>query len=124
MYRMVASETRDSLTELRRGVLEFCVLAILRSEESYGFDIVRALSTGELLTSEGTIYPLLSRLRRQQWVTTTWQESDAGPPRRYYRITDRGRRALDAFAADWTRFRSAVDGLLGGEAQEGDGDGR
>ncbi len=124
MYRMVASETRDSLTELRRGVLEFCVLAILRSEESYGFDIVRALSTGELLTSEGTIYPLLSRLRRQQWVTTTWQESDAGPPRRYYRITDRGRRALDAFAADWTRFRSAVDGLLGGEAREGDGDGR
>lgn len=124
MYRMVASETRDSLTELRRGVLEFCVLAILQTEESYGFDIVREMSAGELLTSEGTIYPLLSRLRRQQMVTTTWRESDAGPPRRYYRITDRGRRALDAFAADWTRFRSAVDGLLNGEVPGRDGDGR
>jgi PadR family transcriptional regulator PadR len=121
---MVASETRDSLTELRRGVLEFCVLAILRGGESYGFDIVRELSAGELLTSEGTIYPLLSRLRRQEWVTTTWRESDAGPPRRYYRITDRGGRALDTFGADWTRFRVAVDGLLGGEVREGDADGR
>ena len=123
MQRMVASETRDSLTELRRGVLEFCVLAILRTGESYGFDIVRELSAGELLTSEGTIYPLLSRLRRQQWVTTTWRESDSGPPRRYYRITDRGRRALAAFAVDWTRFRGAVDGLLAGEAEEGEGEG-
>jgi PadR family transcriptional regulator PadR len=116
---MVASETRDSLTELRRGVLEFCVLAILRGGESYGFDIVRELSEEELLTSEGTIYPLLSRLRRSEWVTTTWRESAAGPPRRYYRITDRGRRALEAFAADWSRFRSAVDGLLNPEARGG-----
>ncbi len=121
MLRMVASETRDSLTELRRGVLEFCVLAILRGGESYGFDIVRELSEEELLTSEGTIYPLLSRLRRSEWVTTTWRESAAGPPRRYYRITDRGRRALDAFAADWSRFRSAVDGLLNPEAKGGGG---
>jgi PadR family transcriptional regulator PadR len=89
------------------------VLAALRDEESYGFDIVRALSSaGELVTSEGTIYPLLSRLRRDRLVTTTWRESAAGPPRRYYKITDAGRRALDAFAADWTRFRDAVDALL------------
>ncbi len=120
---MVASETRDSLTELRRGVLEFCVLAILQTGESYGFDIVRELSEEQLLTSEGTIYPLLSRLRRQEWVTTTWRESVAGPPRRYYRITHRGRRALDAFAADWARFRSAVDGLLNAEPRGRGGDG-
>ena len=120
MSGMVASETRDSLTELRRGVLEFCVLAILQNGESYGFDIVRELSEGQLLTSEGTIYPLLSRLRRQELVTTTWRESASGPPRRYYRMTHRGRQALDAFAGDWTRFRSAVDGLLKPEAREGD----
>lgn len=119
---MVASETRDSLTELRRGVLEFCVLAILQKGESYGFDIVRELSEGQLLTSEGTIYPLLSRLRRQELVTTTWRESATGPPRRYYRMTDRGRHALDAFAADWTRFRSAVDELLNSETRGGEGD--
>jgi PadR family transcriptional regulator len=123
MSGMVASETRDPLTELRRGVLEFCVLAILQTGESYGFDIIRKLSAEQLLTSEGTIYPLLSRLRRQASVTTTWRESAAGPPRRYYRISDRGQRALDAFAADWARFRSAVDALLKSETQGGGGHG-
>ena len=118
MRRMVHGETRNTLTELRRGVLEHCVLAVVRDEESYGFDIVRALtSTGELMTSEGTIYPLLSRLRRDHLVTTTWRESDAGPPRRYYRITDDGRRVLDVFAGDWARFRDAVDAVLSRGAQ-------
>jgi PadR family transcriptional regulator, regulatory protein PadR len=110
---MVPGETRNPLTELRRGVLEYCVLAVVRDDESYAFDIVRRLaSAGELVTSEGTIYPLLSRLRRDRLVTTTWRESDAGPPRRYYRITDDGRQALDGFALDWTRFRRAVDAIL------------
>ena len=110
---MVPGETRNPLTELRRGVLEYCVLAVVRDDESYAFDIVRRLaSAGELVTSEGTIYPLLSRLRRDRLVTTTWRESDAGPPRRYYRITDAGRRALDGFARDWSRFRDAVDVIL------------
>lgn len=114
MRSMVRSQTRDPLTELRRGVLEHCVLAVLRDGESYAFDIVRGLSgAGELLTSEGTIYPLLARLRRDRLVTTAWRESDAGPPRRYYQISDAGRRALDAFGDDWTRFRDAVDALLG-----------
>jgi PadR family transcriptional regulator PadR len=117
---MVLGETRNPFTELRRGVLEHCVLAVVRNEESYAFDIVRTLAgAGELVTSEGTIYPLLSRLRRDHLVTTTWRESDVGPPRRYYRITDDGRRALDAFAADWARFRDAVDALLAASTQGG-----
>jgi PadR family transcriptional regulator PadR len=112
---MVHGEARNSLTELRRGVLEHCVLAVVRDREVYAFDIVRSLaSAGELLTSEGTIYPLLSRLRRDRLVTTTWRESDAGPPRRYYLITNEGRRALQTFAGDWARFRDAVDALLDG----------
>lgn len=125
MRDMVHGETRNPLTELRRGVLEHCVLAVVRDEESYAFEIVRELgSAGDLVTSEGTIYPLLSRLRRDRLVTTTWRESDAGPPRRYYRITDDGRRALDAFARDWSRFRDAVDSLIGDTAQGGNSDGR
>lgn len=113
MCGMVSGETRNPLTELRRGVLEYCVLAVVRHHESYAFDIVRDLSdAGELVTSEGTIYPLLSRLRRDRLVTTTWRESGSGPPRRYYRITEEGRRALDAFAGDWARFRDAVDAVL------------
>jgi PadR family transcriptional regulator PadR len=110
---MVAGEARNPLTELRRGVLEYCVLAVVRHDESYAFDIVRRLAAaGELVTSEGTIYPLLSRLRRDRMVTTTWRESGSGPPRRYYRITDEGRRALDGFVVEWTRFRDAVEAIL------------
>lgn len=113
MPGMVPVAARDQLTELRRGVLEHCVLAIVRGRESYAFDIVRELSrAGGLVTSEGTIYPLLSRLRRDGLVATTWRESDAGPPRRYYRLTSQGEQALDAFIADWVRFRSAVDSVL------------
>ncbi|MBL8932127.1 MAG: PadR family transcriptional regulator [Kineosporiaceae bacterium] len=102
------------LTQLRRGVLESCVLALLREEPRYGFDIVRELSEADgLLTSEGTIYPLLSRLRKEGLVVTTWQPSDAGPPRRYYALTGDGRTALDRFLQDWRRFRDSVDRVLG-----------
>jgi PadR family transcriptional regulator PadR len=113
MHRMVVGETRDPLTELRRGVLEHCVLAVMLQKESYAFEIVRVLSkAGGLVTSEGTIYPLLSRLRRDGLVETTWRESESGPPRRYYRLTREGQRALSAFVGDWTRFRDAVDAVL------------
>lgn len=105
-------------------MLEHCVLAVVRDSESYGFDIVRRLSrNGGLVTSEGTMYPLLSRLRRDGLVTTTWRESEAGPPRRYYRITDEGRRALDLFTAEWQSFTKAVDAVLVHRSTDGGRDG-
>jgi PadR family transcriptional regulator PadR len=117
---MVPVVARDPLTELRRGVLEHCVLAVVRRRESYAFDIVRTLaSEGGLVTSEGTIYPLLSRLRRDGLVATRWRESEAGPPRRYYRVTSDGGRVLDAFIAEWARFRDAVDDVLAPRAERG-----
>lgn len=101
------------LTQLRRGALEYCVLALLADEARYGFDLVRTLGSVEgMVTSEGTVYPLLSRLKREGYVETRWGESDAGPPRKYYSLTDAGRTALSAFVEEWTRFRDAVDGLL------------
>ena len=118
---MVVGEARDPLTELRRGVLEHCVLAVMRQRESYAFEIVRVLAdAGGLVTSEGTIYPLLARLRREGLVQTTWRESESGPPRRYYQLTDEGHRAIDTFVGDWARFRDAVDALLGGMNEERD----
>ena len=102
-----------ALSQLRRGVLEYCVLALLRQQERYGFELVRSLSAVDgLVTSEGTIYPLLTRLRKEALVTTFWQESASGPPRRYYRLTDAGAAALAAFSDDWARFRDGVDALL------------
>jgi PadR family transcriptional regulator PadR len=103
----------DVLSQLRRGALEYCVLALLAREQRYGFDIVRTLgSIDGMVTGEGTLYPLLSRLKRDGRVTTTWRESDSGPPRKYYAITAEGRRALADFTAEWRRFRDAVDDIL------------
>ena len=98
---------------MRRGTLQYCVLSLLADEERYGFDLVRGLAEMDgMVTSEGTIYPLLTRLRKEALVTTFWQESASGPPRRYYRLTDAGAAALAAFSDDWARFRDGVDVLL------------
>jgi PadR family transcriptional regulator PadR len=103
----------SAMSQLRRGVLEFCVLALLRDTERYGFELVRALSQADgLVTTEGTLYPLLGRLRREGVVDTTWRESTSGPPRRYYRLTPAGQAVLSAFLVEWARFRATVDGLL------------
>jgi PadR family transcriptional regulator, regulatory protein PadR len=111
---MVAAD-RPFLTQMRRGTVEFCVLALLRDEERYGFDIVKELSAADgLITSEGTIYPLLTRLRKDGLVASSWHESPSGPPRRYYRLTDKGATALTEFVAEWRRFRAGVDRLMGG----------
>jgi len=110
---MVATREEWS-PQLRRGVLEFCVLALVRGGERYGFELVRALSDVDgLVTTEGTLYPLLGRLRREGLVETEWKESPSGPPRRYYSLTAGGRARLAAFVEEWTRFRDGVDALLG-----------
>jgi PadR family transcriptional regulator PadR len=101
------------LSHLRRGALEYCVLALLARHERYGLDIARELTTnGVLMSSEGTLYPLLARLRRAGWVSTSWQESTEGPPRRYYSLTEAGATALEEFRAAWKVFRDAVDAAL------------
>jgi PadR family transcriptional regulator PadR len=107
-----------AISQLRRGVLEFCVLALLRDGERYGYELVHTLGDADgLVTSEGTLYPLLSRLRREGMVQTTWRESASGPPRRYYSLTAAGIGALDAFLIEWARFRESVDALLEGSGR-------
>jgi PadR family transcriptional regulator PadR len=101
------------VTQMRKGALEYCVLALLSGAPRYGLELVQALGQVDgMLTSEGTMYPLLSRLRREGLVETEWQESSSGPPRRYYRLTHRGGEALNAFRREWTTFRDGVDLIL------------
>ncbi|MGL5406683.1 MAG: PadR family transcriptional regulator [Propionibacteriaceae bacterium] len=99
------------LTQLRRGTLEYCVLALLEDEPRYGYDLVTQLCDAGMVTSEGTVYPLLSRLRRDHLVDTTWQESASGPPRRYYSLTVEGSAALAAFRTSWCNFKTSVDSI-------------
>ena len=114
LCRMVPSDDAI-LTHLRRGALEYCVLAMLQGQELYGFDIARRLTVdGILMSGEGTLYPLLARLRKAGLVDTKWQESVEGPPRRYYSLTAEGRAALEAFTRTWKPFRDAVDTAIQG----------
>ncbi len=112
MYNMVPGEQGNWVAQLRRGAAEACVLSLLGGQERYGFELARALTDNGLVASEGTIYPLLTRLRQQGLVETTWRESTEGPPRRYYRLTEDGQIALGSFADQWKLFRNAVDRIL------------
>jgi PadR family transcriptional regulator, regulatory protein PadR len=112
---MVPSSAAKLLAQMRRGAIEFCVLALLRDRDRYGLDLARTLAADGLVTGEGTIYPLLARLRQEGLVETTWHESPQGPPRRYYQMTQDGRAALDAFIVQWRQFRDAVDAVLEGD---------
>ncbi len=104
------------LTELRRGVLGPCVLALLELRPRFGLELVRDLASADgLLTSDGTVYPLLNRLRDAGLVTSEWRYDKGERARRYYSITDAGRRSLTAFRAQWAQFAATVDGVLNPE---------
>lgn len=100
------------LGQLRRGVVAPCVLALLREEERYGYDLVVALAQAGLVASQGSLYPVLARLRRDGLVESTWRESTEGPPRRYYRLTLAGEATLADFTRSWAAFSVSVDHLL------------
>lgn len=101
------------LTQLRKGTVDYCVLACLRSGAAYGLEIAERLGEGEVLfASGGTLYPLLSRLRQQGWVTTTLEPSPVGPPRRYYHLTDEGESALQVFIQTWNLFAADVTTMI------------
>jgi PadR family transcriptional regulator, regulatory protein PadR len=114
-----AEPDRTLLSQLRKGVLEYCVLSLLRDGPRYGTELLAALAeTGALATSQGTVYPLLARLRREELVTTDWSESPSGPPRRYYALTRKGRAALEEFASVWAEFTAAVDRVISPDRRE------
>jgi len=96
---------------LRRGLLEFLVLAIVSSGDVYVGDLLERLDGTDFATREGTLYPLLSRLRREGLLDHEWQESTAGPPRKYYRLTDAGRAELQAFHAYWASLSHLIEAL-------------
>ena len=82
--------------QMRKGILEYCILAILSREDSYAPRIISELKSADIIVVEGTLYPLLARQKNQGLLTYRWEESPQGPPRKYYMITDKGREALAA----------------------------
>jgi len=104
----MSEELESWNSQTRRGVLELCVLAILEEGPSYGYGIVTRLSASRLALGEGTVYPLLRRLRRDGYLEAFWKESDAGPPRQYYRLSASGQKYLVLLRGEWRELVKAV----------------
>lgn len=108
--------TSDRARQLRKGVLELAILAVLDREECYAIEIIDRLAAyPALAATPGTVYPLLARLDKAGAVTTRWAEAAGSPPRKYYRLTQEGRASLADGSAAWASLRSAMTMILGKE---------
>jgi PadR family transcriptional regulator PadR len=107
--------TADVGAQLRKGVVEYCVLGLLAREPMYGWQLSETLTHRGLIASIGTLYPMLSRLRTQGLVSTFDEASDAGPVRKYYRLTPAGVDELGAFRQQWAPFARTVEDAIGEE---------
>ena len=95
-------------SQMRKGILEYCILAIISRQEVYTSDILEALHRANLLVVEGTLYPLLSRLKNNGLLKYRWQESTDGPPRKYFTLTDEGQEMLAALNDEWGTINRAI----------------
>lgn len=103
--------------QFKKGVLELCVLSLLDKREFYGYELVEYISK-YISISEGTIYPLLRRFRAEGYVTTYLQESQEGPPRKYYKLTQNGEEVYMELEKEWHNFIEGVNTIIGGDIHE------
>ena len=98
--------------QMRKGVLELCVLSVISDQEVYTSDILLSLKEAQLLVVEGTVYPLLTRLKNDGVLKYKWEESSSGPPRKYYSLTDQGKEKLKSLTITWKQLTDSVKQLL------------
>ena len=98
-------------SQMRKGMLEYCVMLLLDKKSYYSSDIIDEIERANLIVVEGTLYPLLSRLKKEELLDYEWQESPSGPPRKYYRLTDEGKAVLAALDENWTLLSGTVEGI-------------
>jgi PadR family transcriptional regulator PadR len=101
----------NTQAQMRKGILEYCILSILARGEAYPSEILEALKNAKLLVVEGTLYPLLTRLKNEELLSYRWEESTSGPPRKYYHITESGNTFLSELNITWTELKEAVESL-------------
>lgn len=97
---------------MRKGVLEMCILAIIEEDEVYPSDIIARLKANDLIVVEGTLYPLLTRLKNDGLLDYSWRESNAGPPRKYFKVTEVGRQFLEGLTNSWRQLVQSVEQTL------------
>jgi PadR family transcriptional regulator PadR len=103
------SNLENTQAQMRKGVLEFCILSIISQGEVYPSDIISRMKEAKLMVVEGTLYPLLTRLKNQGLLTYTWKESSSGPPRKYYRLTTIGEQFVNELKTTWQELVDAVN---------------
>ena len=105
----------DWKSQIKRGTLEFCILLMIKQRPSYGYEIISTLEKYPILAAkENTIYPLLRRLMKEDYVSASWQESAEGlPPRKYYSITDKGLEYISAMSKEWNNLLNAINEIKG-----------
>ena len=98
----------NTKAQMRKGVLEFCILSVLQDQEAYTSDLLQTLKSAKMLVVEGTVYPLLTRLKNSGLLQYRWEESTSGPPRKYYAITPEGQEFLNELKDTWIELQNAV----------------
>ena len=98
----------NTKAQMRKGVLEYCILSILKDGEAYTSDILETLKNAKMLVVEGTVYPLLTRLKNSGLLAYRWEESTSGPPRKYYSLTETGKLFLNELNTTWSALQTAV----------------
>ncbi len=98
----------NTKAQMRKGVLEYCILSVLNNKDAYASDIIETLKRGKLIIVEGTMYPLLNRLKNAELLTYNWEESTSGPPRKYYALTPKGKEFLKELNTTWDELVEAV----------------
>jgi PadR family transcriptional regulator PadR len=101
----------NTKAQMRKGVLEYCILSIIRGNDAYTSDILERLKDVKMLVVEGTVYPLLTRLKNTGFLSYRWEESTSGPPRKYYALTDKGELFLAELENSWSELNEAVNQL-------------
>jgi PadR family transcriptional regulator PadR len=103
----------NTASQMRKGVLEFCILSIIKLGEAYPSDIIDMMKSANLNILEGTLYPLLTRLKNAEFLTYRWVESNSGPPRKYFSLTEKGAKFYEELEATWHELASAVETITG-----------
>ena len=98
----------NTQAQMRKGILEFCILSIIDKQESYPSDILEQLKAAKLIVVEGTLYPLLTRLKKLELLAYRWEESNSGPPRKYFSLTPKGKEFLNSLGTTWKELHQAV----------------
>ncbi len=101
--------TENIKSQMRKGILELCILSLINQKEMYVSDLISELRNGKLNVVEGTLYPLLTRLKNGEFLSYRWEESTGGPPRKYYQITDKGKNFLNELENTWTDLIASVN---------------